>query len=200
MKLIVGLGNPGLEFSRHRHNVGFRCVNAFARRHRLSFSRSQSRARVARGVVAGEEVVLARPQTFMNRSGLAVAGLVKGLRITPSDLLVIYDDMDLLLGTVRLRPGGSAGGHHGMESIIAALGSQEFPRLRVGIGRPGGGDVISYVLDGFSPEEDREVEKAVATAVEAVECYLAEGLEEAMNRFNRRKGDEVDWSKRAELP
>lgn len=192
MKLIVGLGNPGRDFARHRHNVGFRCVNAFARRHRLAFSRSQSRARIARGVVAGEEVVLARPQTFMNLSGRAVAGLVKGLRIDPLDLLVIYDDMDLLLGTVRLRPGGSAGGHHGMESIIAALGSQEFPRLRVGIGRPSGGDVVSYVLDDFSPEEDKEVEKAVATVVEALECYVKEGLEEAMNRFNRRRTDEVE--------
>ena len=192
MKLIVGLGNPGRDFARHRHNVGFRCVNAFARRHHLAFSRSQCRARVARGVVAGEEVVLARPQTFMNLSGLAVAGLVKALRITPKDLLVLYDDLDLLLGSVRLRPGGSAGGHHGMESIIAALGSRDFPRLRVGIGRPSGGDVVSYVLDDFSPEEDREVEKAVATAVEAAECYLEEGLEEAMNRFNRRRGDEVE--------
>jgi len=192
MKLIVGLGNPGRDFARHRHNVGFRCVNVFARRHRLAFSRSQCCARTARGVLGGEEVVLARPQTFMNRSGLAVAGLVKALRITPRDLLVIYDDLDLLLGTVRLRPGGSAGGHHGMESIIAALGSRDFPRLRVGIGRPSGGDVVSYVLDDFSPEEDREVEKAVVTAVEALECYLAEGLEEAMNRFNRRRGDDVE--------
>ncbi|MBU2009223.1 MAG: aminoacyl-tRNA hydrolase [Chloroflexi bacterium] len=192
MKLIVGLGNPGRDFARHRHNVGFRCVNAFARRHGLAFSRSQCQARIARGVVGGEEVVLARPQTFMNRSGVAVAGLVKALRITARDLLVIYDDLDLLLGAVRLRPGGSAGGHHGMESIIAALGSRDFPRLRVGIGRPSGGDVVSYVLEDFSPEEDKEVEKAVATAVEALECYLAEGLEEAMTRFNRRKGDEVE--------
>jgi PTH1 family peptidyl-tRNA hydrolase len=143
-------------------------------------------------VVAGEEVVLARPQTFMNRSGVAVAGLVKALRITPEDLLVLYDDLDLLLGIVRLRPGGSAGGHHGMESIIAALGSRDFPRLRVGIGRPSGGDVVSYVLDDFSPDEDKEVEKAVAAAVEALECYLEEGLEEAMNRFNRRRGNEVE--------
>jgi len=192
MKLIVGLGNPGRDFARHRHNVGFRCVNAFARRHRLAFSRSQCRARIARGMVGWVEVVLARPQTFMNRSGVAVAGLVKALRIGPRDLLVLYDDLDLLLGTVRLRPGGSAGGHHGMESIIAALGSRDFPRLRVGIGRPSGGDVVSYVLDDFSPEEDKEVEKAVAAAVEALECYLEEGLEEAMNRFNRRKGDEVE--------
>jgi PTH1 family peptidyl-tRNA hydrolase len=196
MKLIVGLGNPGRDFARHRHNVGFRCVNAFARRHRLAFSRSQSRARIARGLAAGEDVCLARPQTFMNRSGLAVAGLVKALGITPKDLLVIYDDLDLLLGTVRLRPGGSAGGHHGMESIIAALGSQDFPRLRVGIGRPstpsGHPDVVSYVLDDFSPEEDKEVEKAVATVVEALECYLEEGLEEAMNRFNRRRSDGVE--------
>ena len=192
MKLIVGLGNPGRDFARHRHNVGFRCVNAFAHRHRLAFSRSQCCARTARGVLGGEEVVLARPQTFMNLSGLAVAGLVEALRITPRDLLVIYDDLDLLLGTVRLRPGGSAGGHHGMESIIAALGSRDFPRLRVGIGRPSGGDVVSYVLDDFSSEEDKEVEKAVATAVEAAECYLEEGLEEAMNRFNRRRGDEVE--------
>jgi PTH1 family peptidyl-tRNA hydrolase len=192
MKLIVGLGNPGRDFARHRHNVGFRCVNAFARRHRLAFSRSQCRARIARGVVAGEEVVLARPQTFMNLSGVAVAALVKALRISPRDLLVVYDDLDLLLGTVRVRPGGSAGGHHGMESIISALGSQDFPRLRVGIGRPSGGDVVSYVLDDFSPDEDKEVEKAVAAAVEAMECYLAEGLEEAMNRFNRRRGNEIE--------
>ena len=192
MKLIVGLGNPGRDFARHRHNVGFRCVNAFAHQHGLAFSRSQSRARIASGVLAGEEVVLARPQTFMNLSGRAVSGLVKALRIGPPDLLVIYDDLDLLLGTVRLRPGGSAGGHHGMESIIAALGSRDFPRLRVGIGRPSSGDVVSYVLDDFSADEDKEVEKAVATVVEMLECYLEKGLEEAMNRFNRRRGDEAE--------
>jgi len=182
----VGLGNPGPEFARHRHNVGFRCVQAFARKHRLAFTRCQSRARTARGVVSGEEVVLARPQTYMNRSGLAVVGLLRGLSLKPRDLLVIYDDMDLELGIIRLRPGGSAGGHHGMESIIGDIGTGQFPRLRVGIGRPAG-DTISYVLDEFTSEEDREVEGAVQAAVEAVDVFLAEGVESAMNRFNRRK-------------
>jgi len=183
----VGLGNPGREYSHNRHNVGFQCVQAVARRHSLAFSERRARARVARGKIEGQEVALARPQTFMNRSGQAVAGLVRALGLELQDLLVVYDDLDLPLGEIRLRPSGSPGGHHGLESIAALLGTA-FPRLRVGIGRPGDGDVVSYVLGDFSPDEEKVLEETVPLVSQAIECYLKEGLEAAMNQFNRRPG------------
>ncbi len=193
--LIVGLGNPGPEYSGSRHNVGFQCVRWLARKHGLSFDGSRAHARIAQGVILGKRVVLARPQTFMNLSGQAVHGLQQWLRVTPADLLVIHDDLDLPLGRLRLRPGGSAGGHRGIRSIIDCLGTQEFARLRVGIGRPEGNDAVDYVLGDFNAAERQVMAETYARAAEAVECILAEGLEAAMNRFNgdrkRDTGSEV---------
>lgn len=186
MKLLVGLGNPGAEYSRNRHNVGFLCLNRFAKSHGLAFSQRQSRARLARGKVNGIDVILAKPTTYMNRSGLAVAALMQQWDISLSDLLVIYDDMDLPLGKIRLRPKGSAGGHHGIESIIAALGSQEFPRLRVGIGRPEGEQGgIDYVLGDFLPSEREKIEEVVGVASQAIDSILVDGMEKAMNKYNK---------------
>ena len=137
MFLIVGLGNPGETYARHRHNVGFQCVKYLADRHGMRFLDKQHKARVASGTLAGQRVVLAKPFTFMNDSGQSVAALVRWHKIDPSrELLVIYDELDLPFGTLRMRPGGSAGGHNGMKSIIQQLGTQDFARLRVGIGRP----------------------------------------------------------------
>ncbi len=183
VKLIVGLGNPGEEYVGTRHNVGFRCLQLLARRHRLAFSRRECRSRLAAGQIASHPVLLARPHTYMNLSGTAVACLVRKYRLPLSDLLVIHDDMDLPPGKLRLRPTGSAGGHHGMESIIASLGSQDFPRLRIGIGPPSGG-TIDHVLSPFSEEEKEAVAGAIGRAAEAVECLLAEGIEAAMNKHN----------------
>ncbi|HHS97081.1 MAG TPA: aminoacyl-tRNA hydrolase [Chloroflexi bacterium] len=184
MYLIAGLGNPGTRYARNRHNVGFRCLRRLAKAHDLEF-RGRKRARIARGTIAGRPVLLARPRTFMNESGRAIAPLVRFHKVPLDHLLVIYDDMDLPLGTLRIRPKGGSGGHRGMQSIIDALGSRDFPRLRIGIGRPPEGvDPADYVLQDFSPEEEAVVEEVLERAVAAVETWLAEGIDEAMSRFN----------------
>ena len=149
--LIVGLGNPGLEYARNRHNVGFHCLDRLAQAHNLDIRRRKKRARVAKGTIAGQQVVLAMPQTFMNESGRAVGPLTQFFQVELERLLVIYDDLDLPPGTIRIRPGGGSGGHKGMRSIIQYLGSQEFARLRIGIGRPPGRmDPADYVLQDIN--------------------------------------------------
>lgn len=184
--LIVGLGNPGVRYARNRHNVGFHCLRRLAAAHGLTFSRRQKRARVAKETIGGRRVVLALPQTFMNESGRAVAPLVQFYQVGLGRLLVVYDDLDLPLGTIRLRPEGGSGGHKGMRSIIQHLGSHDFPRLRVGIGRPPGQmDPADYVLQDFSTAEGSVIEEALERAVAAIETWLAEGIEEAMGRYKR---------------
>lgn len=185
--LIVGLGNPGVQYARNRHNVGFRCLHRLAAAHGLTFGRRQRQARVASGTICGRRVVLALPQTFMNESGRAVAPLVQFYKVPLGRLLVVYDDLDLPSGTIRLRPEGGSGGHKGMRSIIQRLGSQEFPRLRIGIGRPPGQmDPADYVLQNFSAEEEPVIKEALERTVTAIETWLAEGIEEAMERYNQR--------------
>jgi PTH1 family peptidyl-tRNA hydrolase len=192
MKLIVGLGNPGQGYARNRHNIGFRCLNHFARRQGIRFDSRRGNARTGVGEVAGGGVILAKPQTFMNLSGLPVSRLVKKYGVALSDLLVVYDDLDLPLGKVRLRYGGGSGGHKGVSSIISSLGSQDFPRLRVGIGRPAMTEnpvetdegVISYVLGDFTPEEARIVAQVIPRVSEAIVCFLTEGISSAMNKYN----------------
>lgn len=183
MRLIIGLGNPGRARANDRHNVGFRCVNHLARRHRISLRGRKSRARLGAGEIAGKAVLLAKPQTYMNLSGEAVGPLVRRYGVPLEELLVIYDDLDLPVGKLRIRERGGSAGHKGMESIIAALGSDEFPRIRVGIGRPVG-DAVSYVLKGFTAAEKRIVDQVLATVSDAVCCILSEGIETAMNRYN----------------
>lgn len=190
MKLIVGLGNPGREYSATRHNIGFAVLSALARKNGINFDKRCCHARAGEGRIAGTEVILARPQTYMNLSGEAVSALMRRYRLKTSDLLVVHDDLDLPLGRIRLRAGGSAGGHNGLKSIIAATGSIEFARLKIGIGRPDNEaesrtEVVDHVLSGFDSAERRIVEVAVARAVEAIETFIEYGLEAAMNRFNR---------------
>lgn len=191
MKLIVGLGNPGRVYARNRHNVGFRCLNHYARLHSIRFDRKQCRARVSMGEVGGERVLLARPMTFVNLSGTTVACLVRKHDIHLSDLLIVYDDLDLPIGKIRLRQSGGSGGHRGMNSLISALGSEDFPRIRVGIGRPqmerqsvGEDAIVSHVLGRFSPQEEKLIEPAVVTVSEVIDCFLTQGIEAAMNKFN----------------
>ncbi len=201
MKLIVGLGNPGKTYAHSRHNIGFRCLNHLARVHSITIKQHQCQSRVGTGKIAGTEVVLAKPQTFVNNSGKAVGSLMQHHHISPADLIVIYDDLDLPLGKIRLRYGGSSGGHKGMQSIISALDSQEFSRIRVGIGRPtrGGGQptteeefIVDYVLSDFTSAEEKLIKSAIVQVAEAVQYILAEGIEIAMNRFNRVKFDIMD--------
>lgn len=192
MKLIVGLGNPGRGYANNRHNAGFICLNHFAKTQGIRFDKKQGKARIGIGEVAGDKVVLARPQTFMNLSGESVNRLVQIFAIDLDDLLVIHDDLDLPLGKIRIRRGGS-GGHKGVESVISFLGSQDFLRLRVGIGRPtaaegateiSDADIIAYVLSDFTPEQKQIITMVVPRVSEAILCFLTEGLTSAMNKYN----------------
>jgi len=191
MKLIVGLGNPGKTYAHNRHNVGFRCLNYFARLHSIRFDHRQCRAKAGIGEVSGEKLLLAKPGTFMNLSGESVACLVRKHGIPLSDFLVIYDDLDLPLGKIRLRQSGSSGGHKGMNSIISALGSEAFPRIRVGIGRPQAEEqsinedtTVNYVLSDFPPQEEAAIKPVIATVSKAIDCFLTQGIEAAMSKFN----------------
>jgi PTH1 family peptidyl-tRNA hydrolase len=186
LTLIVGLGNPGREYAASRHNIGFRVVEALARAHGLAFTRQRgTHCAVAEGAACGRQVVLAKPQAYMNLSGKAVGSLSRLYRVPAPQILVIYDDLDLPLGRLRLRPDGGSGGHKGMRSIIEALGTQGFPRLRVGIDRPPGKmDPADYVLLPFAAQEQELVAEAVQSAAAAVECWLQGGIAAAMERFN----------------
>ena len=189
MKLIVGLGNPGRVYAHNRHNIGFICLNHFAKSQRMKFNQKQGLARIGRGEVVGNKVVLARPQTYMNSSGQSVSRLVQKFNINPNDLLVIHDDLDLALAKVRISHGSGSAGHKGIESIIKELGSQDFTRIRVGIGRPtksplSDEEIIAYVLSDFTPEEKQAIALAIPRVSEAILCLLTEGLTPAMNKFN----------------
>jgi PTH1 family peptidyl-tRNA hydrolase len=193
MKLIVGLGNPGFGYAGNRHNIGFMCIRHLARRHGIRFDKKQGQARTGTGEINGEKAVLARPQTFMNTSGESVSRLVKKLKISPADLIVIHDDLDLPTGKVRIRQGGRSAGHKGIDSIIAHLGNRDFYRVRVGIGRPDITEgspmdreaaVINYVLSNFTPEEKRVINRAIPEVSRAIVCLLTEGITTAMNKYN----------------
>ena len=193
MKLIVGLGNPGRIYAGNRHNIGFMCLNYFARKQGIRFDKKQGFARIGTGEVAGSKIVLARPQTYMNSSGQSVSRLIQRFNIDLNDLLVIHDDLDLPLGKIRIRHGGSSGGHKGVESIITELGSQDFSRLRIGIGRPGiaessaeisEADTIAYVLSDFTLDEKQTIAKVIPKVSEAILCFLTDGPTAAMNKYN----------------
>lgn len=185
VKLIVGLGNPGPEYAETRHNSGFMVVAELARRQGVCPSRLLQQALVGEGRIGNFRVVLAQPQTYMNRSGVAVAGLRRFFRVELQELLVVYDDLDLPLGKIRLRLQGGSGGHRGMRSIIEALGSEDFPRLKVGIGRPQEKrEVVAYVLSRFSAAEEGIVSQVIAAAAEGIERWIREGPEAAMQWIN----------------
>jgi PTH1 family peptidyl-tRNA hydrolase len=184
IKLIVGLGNPGTRYARSRHNVGFMLAERLARAHALRFARKRFNAEIAEDTLGAVRVMIAKPQTYMNACGEAVGRMFAFYKIAPADLLIVYDDLDLPLGKMRLRPKGSAGGHHGMESIIARVGTSDFPRLRVGISRPNPDDDIDHVLGSFDPAERAVMDDTFARAVEAIEAWVANGIDAAMNRFN----------------
>jgi PTH1 family peptidyl-tRNA hydrolase len=192
LKLIAGLGNPGFLYARNRHNVGFMCISHLARQQKIRFDRKQGQARTGIGNIAGYRAVLARPQTYMNASGESVGALMKRLNVRPADLIVIHDDLDLPPGKIRLRLGGGSGGHKGIESIIARIGTPDFYRVRVGIGRPEAPEntpekeeaVIGYVLSDFTSDERKIIEKTIPLVSEAIVNLLREGLTAAMNRYN----------------
>lgn len=188
--MIIGLGNPGPRYAGTRHNVGFAVVDLVAEATDAALTRDRANALVGWTTLAGRRTGLVKPMTYMNRSGDAVRALLQQHDLTPGDLLVVYDDLHLPTGAVRLRPGGSAGGHNGVQSLIDRLGTDAFPRLRVGIGGdvPKGGQV-DYVLSGFRDDEQDALTEALDEAVAAVRTFVADGIEAAMNRHNRRVRD-----------
>jgi PTH1 family peptidyl-tRNA hydrolase len=193
MKLIIGLGNPGKIYARNRHNVGFRVIDYLAKLHSIGTSRRQCHSQVGSDKIDQIKVMLVKPATFVNQSGEAVRCLVQTHNVALSDLIVIHDDLDLPLGKIRIRPSGSAGGHKGMSSIISALDGDDFPRIKVGIGRPIAVDgtaisdedkIVDYVLSDFTPKEDDIIKAAIAQVAKAIQCILIEGVIAAMNKFN----------------
>lgn len=193
MKLIVGLGNPGREYHWTRHNLGFRLLDEIAREHRISLDRRGLKSVYGRGRIARGEVILAKPQTYMNLSGEAVQRLLHFYKIPLPELIVLHDDLDLPWGRIRIRVGGSSGGHRGILSIQETVGTEAFIRLKIGIGRPPfpGQDPADYVLTPLPEEKKDELEPILKRGREAVETVLARGPQEAMNRFHREEKETV---------
>jgi len=188
IKLVVGLGNPGKEYERTRHNVGFMVLEELVRKLKVKEYSEESLSHVYRAHVGGREVLFAKPQTYMNNSGLAVLNLLEENDLQPQEMLVIYDDLDLPFGTTRLRLEGSSGGHRGVESIIETLGTEKFPRLKIGIGRPKRKEeVVRYVLSPFSKEEEETLRAVLKKAAECVLRSLELSPEEAMEFCNRKE-------------
>jgi PTH1 family peptidyl-tRNA hydrolase len=185
--LVVGLGNPGADYQDTPHNLGFQVIDALAVRNSIRVSRKENMSRVGLGAIAGKPVALAKPQTYMNLSGPAVKGLAERYAVSADRLIVVYDELDLPWGSLRIKPKGSAAGHNGVKSIIGSLGTSEFPRVRIGI-NPGRKvpDGAGFVLGKFKRAQKQEVEETVERAAQAVESILAEGVEKSMTVFNRR--------------
>jgi len=188
-KLVVGLGNPGSQYDRTRHNVGFDVLDRLARVWSLDWQdKSKFKGNYSEGAAPGlGKVRLLKPTTYMNRSGEAIRAVCDWYKLPPESVLVVYDDMDLPVGRLRLRLSGSAGGHNGIKSAIAHLGTQEFPRLRLGIGKSGGKqETVGHVLGKFAPNEQPAIAEILDLSVEAIELSLRQGVEQAMNRYNNR--------------
>jgi len=190
LKLVAGLGNPGPKYAGTRHNIGFMAAELLAGRSGIALKKQGHQGVYGFGRACGEETTILLPQTYMNRSGSSVGSMCKSLGISPGDLVVLHDDIDLPFGTLRIKVGGGHGGHNGIRSIREVLGTGEFVRVKLGVGRPaGGGDVAGFVLNPFSAAERKVLEKVLELAVEAVEAIVALGPQKAMNEFNNRAID-----------
>lgn len=188
MYIIAGLGNPTAQYEGTRHNVGFDVIDVIAKQYNISVDVRKSRAFIGKGMIEGQKVILVKPQTYMNLSGESIRGLVDYYKIDPeNELVVIYDDVSLDVGQLRIRKKGSAGGHNGIKNIIAHLGTQIFPRIKVGVGeKPKKYDLADYVLGHFSKGEREQMEEGYQNAMRAVELMLAGRIDEAMNEYNRK--------------
>jgi PTH1 family peptidyl-tRNA hydrolase len=196
-RLIIGLGNPGKEYQRTRHNMGFVVIDRLAEAHRISLDKRKFSVVFGRGRMGSQPVILAKPMAFMNRSGPAVRDLARFFRHGPQNILVIHDDIDIVFGKIKIKEKGGNGGHNGVKSLIEALGSGEFTRLRVGIGRPEiGQEVRAYVLSKFDPQQETLLEDVVSAAQDAVETILFKGVLEAMNQFHGKTISEGDIGRR----
>lgn len=188
MFLIVGLGNPGVEYAATRHNIGFDMITYLSDKYNIPVNSREGKALVGKGILAGEKVMLAQPQTYMNLSGESVRALMDYYRIDIEDLMVIYDDISLDVGQIRMRGKGSAGGHNGIKNIIQHTGTQEFARIKIGVGqKPEGGDLVKHVLGRFSREEDGMFRDVFALAEEGLLAWLQEDMKSAMNKVNGRR-------------
>ena len=197
MKLIAGLGNPEPRFELNRHNAGFLTAELLAKKLGTTFRRTLKRAKIASAVVNGEKIIIAKPQTYMNLSGESIAALSDYYKIAPEDILVIVDEVNLPFGKIRLRAGGSAGGHNGMKNISLNLATEDFPRLRIGVGIPGvvdsaHGEMKDYVLSDFSKEEQKILPEVTGRAAEAALMFCREGIAAAMNSFNGERKEKPD--------
>ena len=188
MFLIVGLGNPGVEYAATRHNIGFDMITYLSDKYNIPVNTREGKALVGKGILAGEKVMLAQPQTYMNLSGESVRALMDYYKIDIEDLMVIYDDISLDVGQIRMREKGSAGGHNGIKNIIQHTGTQEFARIKIGVGqKPEGGDLVKHVLGRFSKEEDGMFRDVFALAEEGLLAWLQEDMKSAMNKVNGRR-------------
>lgn len=189
MYIIVGLGNPGKEYEHTRHNVGFCVIDALAETYRINVTEKKHKALIGKGMIDGKKVLLAKPQTYMNLSGESIRALLDYYKADErEDLLVIYDDISLDVGKLRIRKKGSAGGHNGIKSILAHLGHDEFVRIKVGVGdKPKGGDLVNHVLGGFGGEDREKIKESITLAKEAAVSILCDGADQTMNLFNGRK-------------
>ncbi|MBT9779910.1 aminoacyl-tRNA hydrolase [Clostridium sp. MCC353] len=188
MYIIVGLGNPTKQYDKTRHNAGFQVIDVLGDKLNTEITEKKNKALCGRGIIGGEKVILAKPQTFMNLSGESVRAIADYYKVEPENIIIIYDDVSLAPGQLRVRKKGSAGGHNGIKSIIAHLGTQEFPRIRVGVGeKPKGMDLADYVLGHFSKEESEVMEEAFKQAAEAACLLITDGPDAAMNHFNAKK-------------
>jgi PTH1 family peptidyl-tRNA hydrolase len=182
--LIAGLGNPGVDYAAHRHNIGFRCIDALAEIHAIRVAKKRFKGVYGEGHIGSSRVILLKPQTFMNDSGASVVPVGLWYKVPPDRIVVICDDLDLPFGRIRLRPSGSGGGHNGIRSIIAELGREDFPRIRVGIGRPSRGDPIDYVLNAFDRDQSPYLPDISARVNDILVTLLGQGIKEAMNIYN----------------
>jgi PTH1 family peptidyl-tRNA hydrolase len=187
MYLLIGLGNPGSEYAKTRHNIGFEVIEKLSKDYNIPLDFKKHKAVCGKGVIEGEKVLLAQPQTYMNASGESVRELMDYYKVSEEEIIIVYDDITLAVGQLRVRPKGSAGGHNGIKSIIHNIGTQEFPRVRVGVGdKPKGWDLVDHVLGRFPKEEEPFVREGIERAAKACTTILLEGTEEAMNRFNQK--------------
>ena len=192
MYVIAGLGNPGKKYENTRHNMGFITIDQLAEKHNIKVDKLKFKALVGEGRIAGQKVMLVKPQTYMNLSGESIREVMNFYKLEPENLIVIYDDIDIEAGTLRIRKFGSAGTHNGMKSVVYQLQSDRFSRIRLGIGSQKKGDLVNFVIGGFSKEEVPVLEEAVNHAVLATECIIEDGIDKAMNQYNTKKRSKKD--------
>ena len=188
MYLIAGLGNPTLQYAGTRHNIGFDTITRICDDNNIMLTSKKHKALIGQGILGGEKVILAQPQTYMNNSGESVAEIARYYKLAPDNIIIIYDDISLPVGQLRIRGKGSAGGHNGIKSIIKCLGSENFLRIKIGVGeKPDNRDLADYVLSRFSNEDNVIIREALGEAAKACECIISQGMQSAMNKYNGKR-------------